>query len=111
MTPVGIQRQRTKGWRMPANTVSVTRPGPYGNPYQVGRDGTAQECVDKFRRAWVEAIERAKRDRTPYMPFGKPVYLGPLIGKNLACWCGLDEPCHRNVLIEVANVLICEPAA
>lgn len=31
--PVRIQRKRTKGWRMPPNTVSVTRPGKWGNPF------------------------------------------------------------------------------
>src|SRR3990167_7719207 len=36
MTPKRIQRKRTKGWRMPPNTVNVTRPGPWGNPRRVG---------------------------------------------------------------------------
>lgn len=26
-----------------------------------------------------------------------------LRGKNLACWCALDAPCHADVLIEIAN--------
>jgi hypothetical protein len=26
-----------------------------------------------------------------------------LAGKPLACWCGLDEPCHADVLLMVAN--------
>jgi site-specific DNA-methyltransferase (adenine-specific) len=26
-----------------------------------------------------------------------------LRGLNLACWCPLDEPCHADVLLEVAN--------
>ena len=26
-----------------------------------------------------------------------------LAGKNLACWCALDEPCHADVLLEIAN--------
>lgn len=26
-----------------------------------------------------------------------------LAGKNLACWCPLDEPCHADVLLEIAN--------
>jgi hypothetical protein len=30
-----IQRKRHKGWRMPPNTVSVTRPGKWGNPFRV----------------------------------------------------------------------------
>lgn len=33
--PVRIQRRRVKGWRMPENTVSVTRPGPFGNPFDL----------------------------------------------------------------------------
>lgn len=98
---------------MPADTVSVTRPGPYGNPYTVknarelGYKGTdndlAQYCVGLFRRDWKRALTCAERDRTPPMPFGKPVYLGPLKGKNLACWCKLGEPCHADVLLEIAN--------
>ncbi|WP_409029416.1 DUF4326 domain-containing protein [Gracilimonas sediminicola] len=29
--------------------------------------------------------------------------LTELRGKNLACWCPLDQPCHADVLIELAN--------
>jgi len=30
-------------------------------------------------------------------------YLGPLRGHDLACWCPLDQPCHADVLLELAN--------
>lgn len=114
--PVGVQQKRTKGWRKPPDTVSVARPGPYGNPYTVkgaremGYKGTdrelAQFCVDSFERDWRDAIKSANTPpRSPYMPFGKPVYLGPLLGKNLMCWCGLDQPCHRNVLLKICDEL------
>jgi hypothetical protein len=26
-----------------------------------------------------------------------------LAGKNLACWCRPDQPCHADVLLEIAN--------
>ena len=26
-----------------------------------------------------------------------------LAGKDLACWCPLDRPCHADVLLELAN--------
>lgn len=94
-----IQRQRTKGWRMPPNTVSVTRPGRYGNPYtakqarEAGYKGSeaeiAQMCVDEFRRQMPD--------------FAKAAYRQELRGKNLACWCRLDQPCHADVLLEIAN--------
>jgi hypothetical protein len=29
--------------------------------------------------------------------------IAPLRGKNLACWCALDQPCHADVLLELAN--------
>ena len=35
MTPIRIQRKRSKGWRMPPNTVSCCRPVPWGNPFRV----------------------------------------------------------------------------
>ncbi|SII07108.1 Uncharacterised protein [Mycobacteroides abscessus subsp. abscessus] len=26
-----------------------------------------------------------------------------LAGHDLACWCPLDQPCHADVLLELAN--------
>lgn len=97
--PERIQRKRVKGWKMPPNTVSVTRPGRYGNPYtakqarEAGYKGSdtqiAQMCVDMFRQE---------------MPtFAMLAYQQELRGKNLACWCRLDQPCHADVLLEIAN--------
>ena len=71
----------------------------YGNPFIVGQHGTAAECVAKYREAW----ERTMRYDYPYAPFGEPIYLGPLIGKDLACFCKLSDPCHADVLLEIAN--------
>ena len=34
--PVRIQRKRTKGWKMPPNTVYVGRPTEWGNPFKIG---------------------------------------------------------------------------
>ena len=31
-------------------------------------------------------------------------YLSELRGKDLACWCPLDQPCHADVLLELANM-------
>jgi hypothetical protein len=37
--PQRIQLKRTKGWRMPANTVKVDRTTIFGNPFPVERHG------------------------------------------------------------------------
>lgn len=87
--PIRIQRKRTKGWKMPENTVSVTRPGKWGNPYIVGKDGTAEECIKKFEQSMSIML---KQDAVK-----------ELKGKNLACFCPLDQPCHADVLLKIAN--------
>ena len=96
MHPIRIQRKRTKGWRMPPNTVYVGRPTPWGNPYTVefyaeGFSGTLnrQACVDRFEDEVTD--------------FKRLVVKRLLAGKNLACWCPLDQPCHADVLLKIAN--------
>lgn len=86
-----IQRKRTKGWRMPEGAVYVGRPTMFGNPYRVGVNGSAAECVRFYRESL--RIQRAFRK----------VIRKELRGKDLACWCPLDRPCHAVVLLEIAN--------
>jgi hypothetical protein len=118
--PSRIQRKRTAGWRMPTNARYVGRPGVYGNPYKVGDvylvgpllpfplptartwegpagsdDLRAVKCPDAdtavaWFRAWASlALE--------------PCTVELLRGMHLACWCPLDQPCHADVLLEMAN--------
>lgn len=105
--PERIQLSRRKGWRMPPNTVKVDRSTKWGNPFIVGKHGTREDCVKLFRfllsgclcitvdeecaDAQVAYIKMAKRDRRH------------LRGKNLACWCPLNAPCHADVLLEAAS--------
>lgn len=106
MMPKRIQRKRTKGWRMPSNTVSVCRPSRYGNPFRVGMFANydAADAVRDFRR-W---IDREHRVRSFEYAFGPPPTLAEiqrdLKGKNLACWCPIGQPCHGDVLLELANL-------
>lgn len=80
-----IQRKRTKGWKMPPNTVYVGRPSQWGNEYRVGDSG----CNDVLYTAEV-AVDLFKHYQAPLMD------LQPLRGKNLACWCPVYECsfCH-----------------
>lgn len=90
MSPVRVQRRRTNGWRMPENTVYVGRGSEWGNPYKVQEYGR-QGAVDIYRAdiTTVRIVVQNIRDE--------------LRGKNLACWCRLDQPCHADVLLELAN--------
>jgi hypothetical protein len=89
--PKRIQLRRTKGWRMPPNTVKVCRPGPWGNPFTVAEYGHSL------------AVFNYKIRLRGLMEIGA---LNPALlrGKNLACWCSLDQPCHADILLEIANL-------
>lgn len=105
--PQRIQRQRTKGWRMPKGAVYVGRPTPWGNPFIVGLFGRGSEreywdaakCVEMFR------FSTCQTDRAGiFTDFEmNEIDLRPLRGKDLACWCRLGQPCHADVLLELAN--------
>jgi hypothetical protein len=102
--PERVQLRRKKGWRMPANTVSVARPSQWGNPYKVGLDGDAAECVRKFE-SWVFPYthRRGSLDDFLLSDVNMVWIQQQLRGKNLACWCPLDSPCHADVLLKIAN--------
>ena len=87
-----IQRKRTKGWKMPPNTVYVGRPTRWGNEYRPGDSG----CNDKPYTPKM-AVELFEHYQAPSLD------LAPLKGKNLACWCRVDQPCHADVLLKLAN--------
>jgi hypothetical protein len=90
--PERIQLKRTKGWRIPPNTVKVCRPGRYGNPYKVAEHTTQAEAVVLYRR-YLETLT----------DLDLCILREDLKGKNLACWCKQGTPCHADALLELAN--------
>jgi hypothetical protein len=109
-----VQRRRTAGWRMPENTVYVGRPSRWGNPWTV-KDALAVGYTNEARiRVWCvelfrEWVGRDQRSLTVMLGGGEALLtrleagLPLLRGKNLCCWCALDQPCHADVLLELAN--------
>jgi hypothetical protein len=99
MTPSRVQLSRKKGWKMPPNTVRVCRPSVWGNPYKVGGiDHTTGRTIETRSDAVRLYVERGCAD---CLSEEAKVFLR---GKNLACWCPLDdEPCHADVLLKMAN--------
>jgi len=100
--PHRVQLRRTKGWRMPANTLKVDRSTRFGNPFRVGDPGIpdVRTSIRRFERA-LRSGELVRAD--PYSPFTSVNLRAALRGKNLACWCALDAPCHADLLLEIAN--------
>jgi len=79
---------------MPSNTVKVDRSTRWGNPFRPTKSMPVEKTIEKFnewvvndptgRKLAAEAAEQLK-------------------GKNLACWCRLDGPCHADTLLRIAN--------
>lgn len=128
--PERIQRQRTKGWRMPEGAIYVGRPTVYGNPFEViklpcgcweNRDDNGVTYMHAYpihelghppivkREAIDNAVRLFREDLTQWL--GGRIKMQPsladaittLRGRDLACWCALNQPCHADVLLEVAN--------
>lgn len=128
-TPRRIQRRRTKGWRKPDGTVYVGRGSRWGNPatqvrmpaldgsewehegrlgktsgqrhayvhpdktvtWHLVQDATPEQAVEMYRRFLARRPDLAEAVRTE------------LVGRDLMCWCPPGQPCHADVLLELAN--------
>ena len=94
--PTQIRLRRTKGWRMPPGTRSVTRSSRFGNRVCVvtvpGPEANAA-AVAQYR-LWAYAPEQ-----TAFREWVRREFRG----KNLACFCPVDWPRHADVLLEIAN--------
>lgn len=120
MSPQRIQRKRTKGWRTPLCSCGCGKPARYvgrstrwGNPWGIGATVTitsrfgptrqilesidAPAAVDLYR-VWITRVHIADVPFDPYR-----LSLSELRGHDLACWCPLDQPCHADILLQLAN--------
>ena len=97
MKPKRHQRRRVKGYRLPEGVVCVTRPGKYGNPYESAK--TFRMVLSAIDRGIPESPKIEHYDRMKRIHDS----LGELRGRDLACFCSLDDECHADVLLEFAN--------
>ncbi|MEN5062274.1 DUF4326 domain-containing protein [Luteimonas sp. TWI1416] len=96
-TPVRLRLSRRRGFDLQAHSHAVNglpatvvaRPGRWGNPYRIGVDGDRAICVARYAAHMATCADAPD--------------LAPLRGRNLACWCPLDGPCHADVLLALAN--------
>jgi hypothetical protein len=114
MTPKRVQMSRQRPWRADhPDAVIVDRRSDYGNPFPVGMKVTlypldavgAAEVVELTAEMSVEAF----RQYLDHRPGWKAQLAAELRGRDLACWCPLEDadgsrvPCHADVLLEIAN--------
>lgn len=126
--PERFRLSRSSGWRMPPGGMSVARPSRWGNPFFVGGDyrwAEGQPCP--FPRAGAvlrdgdsgsivrcQSVEQAVAWFRTWATEMNPTIAADarqfLAGHDLGCWCGPDRPCHADVLLEIANQPVPEPA-
>lgn len=123
--PIRIQRKRTKGFKLPENTVCVNRPLKWGN-FMKFENGTIY--IDaSYRRTvldkWVILEENASMEQMLYtyalvvtnsletqnpdlqhwIDYCKKLDVKELKAKNLACFCKYGDWCHADILLKIAN--------
>lgn len=114
-----IRLSRQKGWRKPEGVVVVARPTRWGNPYAIDRwgrerairlfDATAHGVWDPSLLAGCDdeqvAVARGEHDAWLGRLGAHPLELIPRVlgGHDLACWCRLDQACHADVLLRIAD--------
>ncbi len=69
--------------------VYIGRPGKWGNPFEINKDGTRKQVIIKYKN-WILTQPKLLAD------------LHELKGKKLGCWCS-PQACHGDVLLELAN--------
>lgn len=91
--PERIQRSRAKGWKKPENTIYVGRGSDWGNPFKAPTNDTMGRAyaVVQFAGYCPPDSDLAAAARRI------------LKGKNLMCWCPLDQPCHADILLTLSN--------
>lgn len=85
-----VRNAKDVGMRDGPGRIYVGRPSPWGNPYEIGRDGTREQVLEYYRTHLEACL-----DHNPY-------FLDELRDKDLVCWCA-PERCHADILLEYAN--------
>lgn len=73
--------------------VYIGRPSRWGNPFEIGKDGTREEVINKYRTWLMDEYYKGHIQHTE---------LSALYGKKLGCWCS-PKACHGDVLVEAAE--------
>lgn len=122
--PKRIQRKRTKGWRAPLCSCGCGKNARYVGRLPSGNSWSNQFAVGAELRVetafWpengsvprhycfsAEIDARLAVELFRWWTTSRPALVDQirdeLAGHDLMCWCALTDPCHADVLLELAN--------
>lgn len=79
-------------WKKNPNAIKVVRGTIYGNPFKIKDEGRKNALI-KYCHYLKSVIK------------GHPSFLEEIRGKDLVCWCKLEQPCcHAEILLKLANL-------
>ena len=91
---------RRKATPAPPDAVYVGRPGAFGNPFTIGRDGDRATVIARYER-WLHAPEQNGLRKRAVRELRERA-VRELRGRDLVCWCA-PQACHADVLLELVN--------
>ncbi len=83
-------------WRDDKNSCYIGRGSIFGNPYIIGRDGTRDEVIERYKNEWFPFLLKDKR------------FVAELIklkNKKLGCFCKPYNRCHGEIIADYLNSL------
>lgn len=116
-TPIRYCIRNNPGWKKPDGCLYVGNtgraPSPWGNPYKVNRAGkwrsavsprdekfpkeydckTHAEACWRYRELLARSMEQTKLDEIRC----------EIRGRDIFCWCRVNQPCHGDILMFIAN--------
>jgi hypothetical protein len=119
-----IQRKRTKGYKMPENTIYVGRPTKWGNPFKLVGDmiyidagyrranidkwvfynyGTIDDVVALYELLLTNKYDCYNPDVLYWQNHFRKLDFSALKGSNLSCFCSLNQPCHVDAIMKHLN--------
>ena len=115
--PRRVRRECRRGWRLPEGATIVDRTSRWGNRFRPELRGGVWWVVDEtgdgepvignsYALALAEAVDLFELDLITWKtaPYSIEQVRSALAGRDLACWCAPDAPCHADILLYVANV-------
>jgi len=75
---------------IPSGAIYIGRPSEFGNPFEIGKDGTRTQVIEKYKQYVYSNDELIAKIKSE------------LKGKCLVCWCS-PLACHGDTLLEIAN--------
>lgn len=82
---------------IPSNSLYVGRPNKYGNPYKIGKDGTREEVILKYKKYLWNKLQNKDWKNQFIKDIANTEYL--------VCWCS-PMACHASIIIKAYEWLI-----